>query len=222
MKWRAEEIEAAAAPDKEMAGRYRALAARANYLGLDRVDIAFPMKECCRRMPTIDWLALRRIVRYLLGHPRVVHKFIWHESGNLTVLVDTDFAGCLQTRRSTSGGCLMHGAHLVKHWATTQKTLALSSGEAELYGVVKGASEGLDLLSIASDLGIDASLSVRTDSIAAVGICNSAGIGRVRHLATGQLWVQEKIRCGNIKLFKHPGSENHGVVCTKHVQADLI
>ena len=56
---------------------------------------------------------------------------------------DTDFAGCPRTRRSTNGGCALRGAHLVKRWAVTQKALTLSSGEAELGGVVKGAAEGL-------------------------------------------------------------------------------
>ena len=116
----------------------------------------------------------------------------------------------------------MHGTHLVKHWSTTQKTTALSSGEAELYGVVKGASEALGMQSIAADLGIDATVHVRTDSSAAVGICARTGIGRVRHLATGQLWVQERIRNHAFKLFKHPGADNPGDICTKHVPAELL
>ena len=141
----------------------------------------------------IDWNALRRIARYLAGRPRLVYKFQWQEAGLITAFVDTDFAGCLETRRSTSGGTLLHGTHLVKHWSTTQKTTALSTGEAELYGAVKGASEALGMQSIASDLGISSNVHVRTDSSAAIGICARTGIGRVRHLATGQLWVQERI-----------------------------
>ena len=105
----------------------------------------------------------------------------------------------------------MMGEHLLKHWSTTQKVLALSSGEAELYGVVKGASEALGLQSVASDLGISVNLHVKTDSSAAVGICNRAGIGKVRHLATGQLWVQERIRSGAFRLYKLPGAENPGI-----------
>ena len=170
----------------------------------------------------VDMLALRRVARYLIGKPRVVYRFEWQDEGPILAYVDTDFAGCLETRRSTSGGCLLHGSHLVKHWSTTQKTLALSSGEAELYGVVKGASEALGLQSLAADLGITAPVHVKTDSSAAVGICNRTGIGKVRHLATGQLWVQEKIRSGGIRLFKHPGTENPGDICTKHVPSDLL
>ena len=116
----------------------------------------------------------------------------------------------------------MMGQHLLKHWSTIQKVLALSSGEAELYGVVKGASEALGLQSVASDLGIQVNLHVKTDSSAAVGICNRAGIGKVRHLATGQLWVQERIRSGAVWLYKLPGAENPGDICAKHVASELI
>ena len=92
-----------------------------------------------------DWKALRRIARYLVKHPRLVYDFPWQEELGLDVFVDTDFAGCVQTRRSTSGGCAMIGRHLIKHWSSTQKVLALSSGEAELSGILKGTSEGFGL-----------------------------------------------------------------------------
>ena len=71
----------------------------------------------------------------------------------MVVYADTDFAGCTATRRSTSGGCALWAGMLVKHWSTTQKAITLSSGEAELGGVVKAASEALGLQSVAHDLG---------------------------------------------------------------------
>merc|ERR1712004_369930 len=71
----------------------------------------------------------------------------------------------------------------------TQKTITLSYGEAELGGVVKAAAEGIGLQSLAQDLGLDFSLQLYADSSAAIGICRRTGIGRVRHLAVGQLWV---------------------------------
>ena len=51
------------------------------------------------------------------------------------IFVDTDFAGCKETRRSTSGGAILVGQCLVKHWANTQTTITLSSGESELHGI---------------------------------------------------------------------------------------
>eukprot|EP00969_Alexandrium_andersonii_P070735 3122088-Alexandrium_andersonii.AAC.1 len=65
----------------------------------------------------------------------------------------------------------MRGTHTVKHWSTTQKTIALSSGEAELAGIVKGAAEGMGIASIALDIGFSARLRVYADSSAAIGIC---------------------------------------------------
>eukprot|EP00972_Heterocapsa_arctica_P056547 8346871-Heterocapsa_arctica.AAC.1 len=66
----------------------------------------------------------------------MVQRFDWQESPDRsTAIVDTDYAGCLETRKSTSGGVLMHGCHCIRSWSTTQSVIALSSGEAELYGI---------------------------------------------------------------------------------------
>ena len=226
-KIRAEDLEGERAKplDAERAGRFRALAARANYLALDRPDIAFSAKECCRRMSNprcVDWDALVRIGRYLKGHSRAVYLFPWQEEQPLTAFVDSDYAGCVETRRSTSGGCMMVGSHLLKHWSSTQKRLALSSGEAELSGILKGSAEGLGMQSVLRDLGLDRSLSVRTDASAAIGICRRHGIGKVRHLAVGQLWAQERLRNGDFTLHKHPGDANQADLLTKHVPSELI
>ena len=103
---------------------FRSTAARASYLALDRPDLAFATKEFCRRMSSrtkADVSALRRVSRYLLPALRLVYEFPWQPETNLAVFVETDFAGCLTTRRSTSGGAAMRGSHLIKHWSLTQK-----------------------------------------------------------------------------------------------------
>ena len=202
---------------------YRAGAARANYLGMDRPELAFATKELCRRMMGPrrgDLRALGRVARYLAGAVRVVYNFPWQDRGDLLVFVDTDFAGCTATRKSTSGGCAMLGRHVIKHWATTQKVVTLSSGEAELAGIVKGSAEGIGLKSLSLDLGITVDVRIFADSSAAIGICRRSGIGKVRHLATAQLWVQERIREGDIRLFKIPGTENPADLLTKNVPRD--
>ena len=65
--------------------------------------------------------------RYLLGKPREVKVFKYKVS---------DFAGCRRTRKSTSAGVVLFGGHAVKSWSSTQAVIALSSGEAEYYGLV--------------------------------------------------------------------------------------
>ena len=72
----------------------------------------------------------------------------------LTTFVDTDFAGCRVTRRSTNGGVLMRGKHCLRHWSSTQTTVALSSGEAELGGLCKGAANAIGMRSVSKDLGV--------------------------------------------------------------------
>ena len=111
---------------------------------------------------------------------------------------------------------------LLKHWSSTQHTIALSSGEAELAGIVKGTAEGIGLRSLAMDLGIPLKLEVLADSSAAIGMCHQAGVGKVRHLAAGELWVQDKVREKDFALVKCLGTHNPADLLTKHVPADLI
>ena len=99
-------------------------------------------------------------------------------NGPLKTFVDTDFAGCLRTRRSTSGGYVCRRQHVLHHWSTTQPTVALSSGEAELAGFCKGASRGLGVQARCLDLGLKLGLTSLTDATAAIGICRRRGAGQ--------------------------------------------
>ena len=207
---------------------FRALAARANYLAMDRPECASATKELCRFFATptkTGFEQLKRLIRYLAGAKRLVWHFGFQEtseSDGLTVYVDTDFAGCHVTRRSTSGGAACRGQHLVKHWSTTQSTVALSSAEAELTGISKGAAQGLGLQSFALDLGMSLSLRVTSDATAAIGISRRRGLGKIRHLATADLWMQDRIRKGDFSLEKISGTDNPSDMLTKHVSRDLM
>jgi hypothetical protein len=211
---------------KEEATMYRACVARANYLGQDRSDIQYAVKELCRRMsePTMnDWIALKRLGRYLLGHGRYVVKFGYQGPvGSMSVWTDTDYAGCLRTRKSTTGGVLMIGEHTIKGWSTTQSVIALSSGEAEYYGMVRGGSIGMGIKALGKDLGVDWKVRILTDASAAHGIANRWGLGKVRHLETCQLWLQKKVADGEIEVEKVKGTENPADALTKHLGTDDI
>ena len=103
-------------------------------------------------------------MRYLKGSPRLVYNYPWQPENALDVFVDTDFAGCQSTRRSTSGGVALRGAHLIKHWSSTQKAVTLSSAEAELYGFVKGTTEALGIQAWGRDLGLEMTVRMHADS----------------------------------------------------------
>ena len=160
---------------------------------------------------------LTHLVRYLVHHPRVSYLYPWGGATNeIVVYVDTDFAGCKRTRRSTIGGVLMMGACTLKHWSATQATIALSSGEAELRGIVKGASLALGFKNMARDLGVDVTIRIHSDSTAAIGISKRRGLGKISHLAVGDLWVQERLKNRDFDLVKMLGTENPADVLTKY------
>jgi len=207
---------------EELNTKFRGLAARANYLSADRPDCQFAAKETCRWMaaPTeLAMAALKRLGRYLIGRPRMVFTFKFQEAETLECYSDTDWAGCPRTRKSTSGGALMLGGHVLKTWSSTQPSVTLSSGEAEFYGVVKAAGTALGQQSLMRDLGIKVKVRVWTDSSAAMGVCTRQGLGKLRHLETHTLWVQEKVRNKSIELRKVRGDVNPADLFTKYLPA---
>ena len=203
----------------DAAAQYRALAARCNYLAMDRLDIGYAAKELCRDLsnPSAQSVVrLKRVARYISHKPRLVWHFQYEDfHGDLEVHVDTDFAGCERTRRSTSGGLARLGTHLIKAWSNTQSVVAMSSAEAELTGICKGATISLGLQSLCVDLSVQTHLRIHCDSTAAIGICRRRGLGRVRHLAVADLWVQERVRAKDFELVKIAGADNLSDIMTK-------
>ena len=112
---------------------------------------------------------------------------------------------------------MMRGAHVLQCYSSTQSTVALSGGEAELGGICRGASRALGLKSVAMDLGMAFDIEVLTDATAAIGICRRRGPGKIRHLSTADLWIQERVKSGEIVLTKVAGESNIADALTKHV-----
>ena len=212
--------------DTKEASRYRAIVARLNYLAQDRPDLQYAVKEACKRMsaPTAqDWPALRRIGRYLVGAPRAVQLMAWQEEpGHITVFADSDWAGDKTSAKSTSGGMVFRGRHLLKSWSSTQQVIALSSGEAELYALTKGAAQALGAISMGQDLGETLNATVKTDSSAALGIVQRSGLGKVRHLNVQYLWLQERVYNKDLWVEKVHGPENPADLLTKGLAQELL
>ena len=133
------------------------------------------------------------------------------------ITVDSDWAGCKTTKKSTSGGVARWGRSTLKTWATTQSVVALSSGEAEYYAMLKGACLGLGIGSLLEDLGIKVSVRLETDSAAAKGIAGRRGVGKVRHIEICYLWLQERVKQRDIEIVKIPGAVNEADLMTKNL-----
>ena len=116
-------------------------------------------------------------------------------------------------------GIVQYGSHLLKSWSTTQSLIAMSSGEAEFYGIVKGSSTGLGIKAILMDMGVQSGselISINTDASAAMGMASRKGLGKVRHIDVSQLWIQQKVAEGIIRLRKVPGTLNLSNHLTNH------
>jgi len=199
---------------------FRGVSARCNYLAADRPDMQHSAKEVCRFMAhpsSLSYAALRRLARYLVGRRRLIYEYDFQTASHLDVYSDTDWAGCPRTRRSTSGGCVMLGSHCLKSWSSTQPSVSLSSGEAEFYGLVKASGIGLGFKSLVRDLGYELPCRVWTDSSAAMGIVGRQGLGKLRHIDTHSLWVQQAARSGRILVRKVRGDQNPADLFTKHL-----
>ena len=113
----------------------------------------------------------------------------------------------------------MVSGHLIKHWSKTQPTIALSSGEAELVGIGQGMAQALGLRSLAQDMHWPLKINVHSDATAAIGIAKRRGLGKVRHLHTTDLWIQEKCRTKEVNLIKVLATENPADAFTKYLDA---
>jgi hypothetical protein len=200
--------------------RFRGLAARANYLGLDRCDIQFATKEICRCMskPTKGGMTkMKRLARYLLETPVGIMRYsaARDDLERILVYVDSDWAGCKSTRKSTSGGAITWGGGLLKSWSRTQGCVSLSSGEAEFYAAIKGGAEGIGVRSLLADMGQEVKVEIHQDSTAAKGMASRLGVGKVKHLDVGWLWIQEAVRKGDLVLEKICGKINPADMLTK-------
>ena len=69
------------------------------------------------------------------------------------------------------------------------------------------------------DLGMEASIELHTDSSAAQGIINRAGLGKLRRLETGYLWLQAAVKAKRLRVRKVTGTDNPADLLTKHLSA---
>ena len=204
---------------------YRSCVMRAAYLAQDDPGIGEAVKGLSRHMNApneADFQRLKRLGRYLIKYPMTAN--VMKEQGEVSkikVCVDTDHAGCALTRRSTTGLATLLGGHCTSHKSNMQSTIGLSSGESEWYGLVKGSAAGLALQSHLADWGEILPLEVCSDSSAARGFAQRRGLGKMRHVQTRYLWVQERVKEGHLTIVPIRGKNNPADLFTKPVSGRL-
>ncbi|CAK0908291.1 unnamed protein product [Prorocentrum cordatum] len=170
--------------DGEAQTKYRSDTGRVLYVSSSRFDIQYSAKELGEQMSTPRRLGnarLDRCARYLTGCPFLALVFK-HEpqAGGSWIPVDSNWAE-EPGRYSTHAGCEFVGSHLIESWVVTDQVRALSSAEAELYGIVDGATRGIMTQSLFQEIadmrgaGTAWSVTVGSDASAAIGISSRSG-----------------------------------------------
>jgi len=83
--------------------------------------------------------------------------------------------------------------------------------------MVKGATHTMGMLSLAADFGATLGAEIHGDSTAAIGIINRTGVGKLRHIRVQYLWLQERVRSGDVAVKKVLGTENAADLFTKNL-----
>ena len=123
---------------------YRSLVMKLAYVAQDRVDVVEAVKCLTRHMkePRSGHMQeLKRFGRYLVKNRRCVLAYARQTSdATLQVHVDSDWAGDLLGRKSTTDVIVRRGEHLLRHMSRLQTLLgSLLSGEAEYFALIRGA-----------------------------------------------------------------------------------
>ncbi|KAG7563991.1 Zinc finger CCHC-type superfamily [Arabidopsis suecica] len=113
---------------------YRAMIGCFMYLTASRPDLCHSVGVCARYQasPRVSHLnAVKRIIKYVKGTVKHGLSYTKHTNQNLPGFCDADYAGCLDDRRSTTGGCFFLGNNLIAWHSKKQNCVSLSSTQAE-------------------------------------------------------------------------------------------
>ncbi|GJW60969.1 retrovirus-related pol polyprotein from transposon TNT 1-94, partial [Tanacetum coccineum] len=167
--------------------------------------------------------AVRIFVAYAAHNQRVrliqiIHEKVYHlrkalydyiklqdpDSGfELTAFSDADHAGCLDTRKSTSGGIQFLGDKLVSWMSKKQNCTAMSSAEAEYVALSASCAQVMWMRTQLQDYGFNYNkIPLYCDSQSAIAItCNPVQHSKTKHIHTRYHFIKEQVENGIIELY---------------------
>ncbi|GJY98253.1 hypothetical protein Tco_0515163 [Tanacetum coccineum] len=176
------------------------------YLTSSRPDLVQAVCYCARYQarPTQKHLKeVKRIFKYLKG---TINMGLWYpkDSGfELTAFSDADHAGCIDTRKSTSGGIQFLGDKLVSWMSKKQNCTAMSSAKAEYVALSASCAQVMWMRTQLQDYGFNYNkIPLYCDSQSAIAIsCNPVQHSRTKHIHTRYHFIKEHVENGIIELY---------------------
>ncbi|KAJ4723417.1 Retrovirus-related Pol polyprotein from transposon TNT 1-94 [Melia azedarach] len=204
--------------DLEDTTMYRRLVGSLIYLTLTRPDIAYAVGITSRymekpRKPHLE--AVRRILRYVKGTIDLGLLYKKNQENKIVGYCDADYAGCRDTRRSTTGYVFNFGSTAVSWSSKRQPTVSLSTTEAEYRASAMAAQESTWLMQLMKDLHqpIGKVVELFCDNQSAIRLAeNPVFHARTKHVEVHYHFVREKVLKGEIKM-KYISTEEQVRTC---------
>jgi len=206
---------------------YRSLVGALQYLTFTRPDISYAMQQVCLHMhaPREPHLsAVKRILRYLRG--TLDHGLLRPSSpSKLVVYTDADWAGCPDTRKSTSGFAVFLGCNLVSWSSKRQTTVSCSSAGAEYRVVANGVAEACWLRQLLLELHcpLTRSTLVYCDNVSVVYLStNPVQHQRTKHVEIDLHFVREHVAVGDVRVLHVPMTSQFADIFTKGLPTSVF
>ena len=170
---------------------------------------------------TGDLIAAKHVLRYLKG--TVDYELCFKKSDadlQLTAYSDSDWASCLEDRRSTTGYCctLTEGGPLISWKSRKQPTVAISTCEAEYVALANTAQECLYLTQLLNGMykKVHQSMKVSVDNQGAIALSkNPVNRQRSKHIDIKYHFVREMYVKGMIDIVYCPTQDMVADILTK-------
>ena len=177
---------------------YRQLVGALQYCTLTRPEIAYSVNQLCQHLhnpSTTHWTAAKRVLRYLTGSSD--HGLQYTKSQlQLNAFCDSDWAGCLDDRRSTTGFAIFLGDCLISWSAKKQSVVSRSSTEAEYRSLAVTTAEVFWLRMLFKELKVFLPTApiLWCDNLSALALAsNPVFHARTKHIEVDYHFIREKV-----------------------------
>jgi len=169
--------------------------------------------------------ALKRILRYIRGTLHLGLKLRPSSVEDIIAYSDADWAGCPNTRKSTSGYAVFLGDNLISWSSKRQSTISRSSAEAEYRAVANAIAEATWLRQLLLELHtpLRRATLVYCDNISAVYMSsNPVQHQRTKHIEIDLYFVRERVALGHVKVLHVPTSSQYADIFTKGLPSTVF